>query len=96
MHPKFITEVCHICEKKDTWLRCWFRRSTDDQPPPYQSAPNDQFPTSCQSAPLHKKCSNCGKQGHLRDDCWFLKSATAKTLKRQVQNDIYTIFSKNK
>lgn len=49
MHPKFITEVCHICEKKDTWLRCWFRRSTEDQPPPYQSAPNDQFPTSISS-----------------------------------------------
>lgn len=94
-HVPKLSETCHICKKSGHIARrCWFRFNNDELPSTSQRPSTSYRRHSPTRQHLPKKCSNCGKNGHLRDDCWFLKSATVKTLKRQVQNDVYTILIK--
>lgn len=88
-------EVCHICKKSGhIWLEdAGFAPMTVS----YQHSTvsyahrlpipiiNDRLMLFY---PNKKRCVNCGKNGHLKEECWFLKPATVKTLNRQVQNDI--------
>lgn len=69
--------VCYICNKPGhVGRRCRLRAQYSK----FSYSANRPF----------KKCANCGKNGHLKEDCWFVKNATVKTLQRQV-NDFYHI-----
>ncbi|XP_050298014.1 uncharacterized protein LOC126737249 [Anthonomus grandis grandis] len=68
--------VCPICKKPGHQARnCYFNKETNKAGPSSDKTPYDRRAT--------KQYTHCQKLGHLREDCWHLKSSKVHLLKRE-------------